>query len=110
MQTRFIRSGVRGDAQLRPAGLAWLIAVLLAGGAFAWGRGVPVAMTLPVTAGIVRLCGTDASEPRCIALAGEIGQAVRCTIYAERPSPCREFDIEHAACNRARQRHGLPPL
>lgn len=82
----------------------------LAGGAFAWGRGVPVDMTLPVTAGIVRLCGTDASEPRCIALAGDIGQAVRCTIYAERPSPCREFDIEHAACNRARQRHGLPPL
>lgn len=35
MQTRFIRSGVRGDAQLRPARLAWLIAVLLAGGAFA---------------------------------------------------------------------------
>ena len=49
-------------------------------------------------------------DGRCVALRGSIGQQVRCTIYAERPSPCREFDIEHAACNRARQRHGLPPL
>ena len=82
----------------------------LAGGAFAWGQGVPLALTVPVTASIVRLCGTDSVEPRCVALAGTIGQAVACTIYADRPSPCREFDIEHAACNRARQRHGLPPL
>ncbi|MCE1182524.1 MAG: hypothetical protein LWW81_09515 [Rhodocyclales bacterium] len=27
-----------------------------------------------------------------------------------RPSPCREFDVEHAACNKARQRCGLVPL
>jgi Fe-S-cluster containining protein len=67
-------------------------------------------MTLPVTAGIVRFAAPTPASRACIALAGEIGQAVRCTIYAERPSPCREFDIEHAACNRARQRHGLPPL
>lgn len=67
-------------------------------------------MTVPVTAGIVRMQGTDCAEPRCVALAGVVGGAVGCTIYMERPSPCREFDIEHAACNRARQRHGLPPL
>lgn len=84
--------------------------VELAGGAFAWGEGVPLAMTVPVTANIVRMAGTDAAEPRCVALAGEIGQAVECTIYAARPSPCREFDTEHAACNRARQRCGLVPL
>lgn len=82
----------------------------LAGGAFAWGPGVLPAMTVPVTANIVRMAGTDASPPRCIALAGEIGVAVNCTIYDGRPSPCREFDTEHAACNRARQRCGLPPL
>lgn len=82
----------------------------LAGGAFAWGEGVPKVMTMPVTASIVRLCGTDSAEPRCVALVGEIGQSVGCTIYDSRPSPCREFDTEHAACNRARQRHGLPPL
>lgn len=82
----------------------------LAGGSFAWGVGVPVAMTVPVTPAIVRMKGTDDPEPRCIALAGEIGKTVACTIYAERPSPCREFDTEHAACARARQRCGLNPL
>lgn len=84
--------------------------VELAGGAFSWEEGVPLAMTVPVTVNIVRMAGTDAAEPRCVALAGEIGQAVECTIYAARPSPCREFDTEHDACNRARQRCGLPPL
>ncbi|UCV16539.1 YkgJ family cysteine cluster protein [Quatrionicoccus australiensis] len=82
----------------------------LAGGAFAWGEGVPLAMTLPVTPNIVRMRGTDDAPPRCIALAGQVGEAVNCTIYDGRPSPCREFDIEHAACNRARQRCGLPAI
>jgi len=82
----------------------------LAGGAFAWGEGVPLALTVPVTANLVRMTGTDTAAPCCVALAGTIGEAVACTIYDGRPSPCREFDTEHAACNRARQRHGLPPL
>lgn len=84
--------------------------VELAGGAFAWGEGVPVALTVPVTPQLVRLQGTDANPPRCIALQGEIGRAVACSIYAGRPSPCREFDIEHDACERARRRFGLPSL
>lgn len=82
----------------------------LAGGAFAWGAGVPLALTVPVNARIVRLRGTDATAPRCAALVGEIGHSVKCGIYEVRPSPCREFDTEHAACKQARQRHGLPPL
>ena len=82
----------------------------LAGGAFAWGQGVPVEMTVPVTPAIVSLCGTDANPPRCVALSGEVGVEVQCTIYGARPSPCREFDTEHAACNKARQRCGLAPL
>ncbi|UCV29787.1 YkgJ family cysteine cluster protein [Ferribacterium limneticum] len=84
--------------------------VELAGGRFAWGQGVPVEMTVPVTPTIVRLCGTDAASPRCIALNGEVGKNVGCGIYYSRPSPCREFDTEHAACTKARQRFGLPPL
>lgn len=79
----------------------------LAGGAFAWGDGVPVALTVPVTAQLVRMRGTDASPPRCVALAGEIGVAVTCSIYDSRPSPCREFDVEHEACARARRRCGV---
>ncbi len=82
----------------------------LAGGAFAWGQGVLPALTVPVTTVIVRMSGSDATEPRCIALAGEVGKAVACTIYDTRPSPCREFDTTDDACARARRRHGLPPL
>ena len=65
-----------------------------------------------------RLCmrGTWAAEPHCIALEGTIGDAVRCTIYEARPSPCRELrmsweDGTHSPqCDKARLRHGLPPL
>ena len=63
-----------------------------------------------LTPAMVRRKGTDDSQPRCIALAGEVGVQVGCTIYDVRPSPCREFDVEHAACNKARQRCGLVPL
>jgi len=78
--------------------------------------GVPVALTVPLTATLVRLRGTDAAPPRCVALEGEIGQQVRCTIYERRPGPCRDFapyaplGIGDDACDRARRRHGLPAL
>jgi Fe-S-cluster containining protein len=80
------------------------------------GRGVPPALTVPVLPELLRMRGTDAAPPRCSALAGVIGQRVRCTIYAERPSPCRDFapyaplGLGEDACDRARARHGLPPL
>jgi Fe-S-cluster containining protein len=60
--------------------------------------------------------GTDAAPPRCVALEGEIGQAVACAIYLRRPSPCRDFapyaalGMGEDACDRARARHGLRPL
>ena len=77
---------------------------------------VPVALTVPVTATLVRMRGTDDGPPRCIALEGEIGGAVRCTIYVQRPGPCRDFapyagvGIGDDACDAARRRYGLPPL
>ncbi|MDR1889381.1 MAG: YkgJ family cysteine cluster protein [Zoogloeaceae bacterium] len=83
--------------------------VELAGGVYAWASGVPVNMTVPVTAAMVRMRGTDDFPPRCVALAGEVGQSVSCRIYASRPSPCREFYPAHAACDRARWRHGMLP-
>lgn len=88
----------------------------LAGGAFAWFGGVPVDMTLPLTPALVRMRGTDGVDgpPRCVALAGTIGggaeHSVHCTIYPQRPGPCREFEAGSAACNRARRRYGLSPL
>ena len=33
--------------------------------------------------------GTNNNPPRCVALAGEVGKQVACTIYGQRPSPCR---------------------
>lgn len=60
--------------------------------------------------------GTEQGRGRCIALRGEIGAAVRCNIYASRPSPCREFEPWQADgspapdCERARAFFGLPPL
>jgi uncharacterized protein len=78
--------------------------------------GVPDALAVGVTETTLRMCGTDAAQPRCIALEGEIGVAVHCRIYAARPSPCRDFapyanlGISEDACDRARRKHGLPPL
>jgi len=71
-----------------------------------------------------RLCmrGTNQKNPRCVALVGQIGAAVSCAIYQNRPSPCREFGIqyndEHISassedierCNRARAVWGLYPI
>ena len=78
--------------------------------------GVPAAMAIALTPKLMRMKGTDEAAPRCIALTGEVGQQVGCSIYADRPSPCHEFNpwaalgIVDDACDRARQRHGLPPL
>jgi len=66
--------------------------------------------------------GTNQKKPYCAALEGKIGESVRCAIYANRPSPCREFGVvmENGAvrlnaenlkrCNRARATWGLAPL
>ncbi len=62
------------------------------------------------------MIGTDRKSPRCISLAGEIGNAVQCTIYDKRSSPCREFEAswengeQNTDCDAARARFGLPPL
>ncbi len=52
---------------------------------------VPRALVNPVGAAFC-MKGTDVFPPRCIALEGELGQVVRCTIYADRPQVCREFN------------------
>ena len=60
--------------------------------------------------------GTDALPVRCAALRGEVGGATTCTIYAARPSPCRELAAAwengqpSPQCDRARALHGLAPL
>jgi Fe-S-cluster containining protein len=47
-------------------------------------------------------------EQRCVALEGEIGDAVACTIYKLRPRGCKTVEAGDAECLRARRLHGLP--
>lgn len=54
--------------------------------------------------------GQRAGGVRCVALAGEIGREVGCTIYPQRPSPCHELQPGEERCLRARAAHGLPAL
>ena len=60
--------------------------------------------------------GSFGEKPRCVALKGEIGKEVACSIYDLRSSVCREFPvaweqgIPNERCDRARVAHGLEPL
>jgi Fe-S-cluster containining protein len=80
------------------------------------GGATPAGLTVKVTEHRVAMAGTDRRPPRCVALEGQIGEAVHCSIYAQRPSPCREFKPSWAdgtrseRCDKARAAHGLPPL
>lgn len=62
------------------------------------------------------MLGTVEKKPRCKALYGEVGTQVACSVYENRPSPCRDFkasfsDGQHnPRCDEARARHGLRPL
>jgi Fe-S-cluster containining protein len=86
------------------------------------GGTIPPELTEDLTPVLSCMKGTNRPQPRCAALIGEIGQAVRCAIYEGRPSPCREFGVDWTAeglrftpedlarCNQARAAWGLPPL
>lgn len=77
---------------------------------------VPAALTEKLPPHRLCMIGTNAAAPRCTALGGEVGVAVACRIYAQRPSPCREFKPQgedgedNPDCSCARARFGLPPL
>lgn len=59
---------------------------------------------------------SDAAARRCIGLQGTIGEAAHCSIYAQRPSVCREVQPSwetgtvSAQCDKARLAHGMPVL
>ena len=74
------------------------------------GGRVPVSLADEINDSICRMRGTDYARPRCAALTGTVGEKAACGIYEWRPSPCREFAAGSEACNRVRQRHGLPAL
>lgn len=80
------------------------------------GGATPAELTTKVSPHHVAMRGTCGESPRCLALEGEIGKRVACRIYAQRPSPCREFEpswaggVRSERCDAARAAHGLPPL
>lgn len=56
------------------------------------------------------MAGSNGPSPHCRALQGEVGHRVSCSVYGQRPSPCRELQVGDARCSDARHRHGLPAL
>jgi Fe-S-cluster containining protein len=54
------------------------------------------------------LSGMRCNGVRCMALDGKIGEATRCTIYADRPQVCRDCQPGDEECHMARAHHGLP--
>ena len=79
-------------------------------------EGVPVGLTEKLTPHLRVMRGTDRRPPRCVALLGEIGSAVRCSIHPRRSSVCREFvpswedGTHNPRCDQARAAWGLRPL
>jgi len=70
--------------------------------------GVPSHLVVPVSPFRVCMQGTEKNPPRCVALSGEIGEQVYCSIYQQRSSTCRNFEAGSEACIKARARHGVP--
>jgi Fe-S-cluster containining protein len=77
---------------------------------------VPVHLTEKLSDFRRIMIGTNAPNPRCIALSGTIGEEVYCQIYEARSSVCREFkiswdqNIHNPRCDAARLFWGLSPM
>lgn len=77
---------------------------------------VPEAYTEQVTPFLCAMRGTNSNSPHCAGLQGAVGASVSCSIYENRPSPCREFHqsweggIHNETCDRARRMWGLAPI
>ena len=82
----------------------------------ALGGCTPAALTERLDPHRAVMRGTYAPPLRCTALFGEIGRDASCSIYAVRPTPCRELAPAWESgepspqCDRARIAHGLAPL
>jgi Fe-S-cluster containining protein len=64
---------------------------------------VPEDMIEQVSPHIACMRGTHAREPRCAAHIGAVGISSGCSIYENRPSPCREVAVGDEKCLRARE-------
>lgn len=77
---------------------------------------VPSEMVTKITPFFACMQGTEAGNGRCVALTGVIGKEIGCSIYKNRPSPCREFPVwlpdgtPNEACQSLRKQLGIDPL
>src|SRR4051812_38534109 len=78
--------------------------------------GVPAELQCGVSSEQSIMQGTQNHPLRCTALEGVVGESARCTIYENRPSPCRRFQPSYQngkrnpRCDHARMQKGLKPL
>ncbi len=79
---------------------------------FYWAEGddapggtVPAHLTQAISPNLRCMSGTQAKPARCVALTGEIGQRVGCSIYAQRSSTCQELMPGDDKCLKARAHH-----
>ena len=73
-------------------------------------RGLPVLELISDPENPVDMLGTkiNAQGARvCVALSGRLGKQVACTIYADRPALCRQFEAGSRECLAARRAVGL---
>jgi Fe-S-cluster containining protein len=77
---------------------------------------VPKDLTEKINTNERIMLGTNQPKIRCIALSGQIGKSVGCTIYENRPTCCRKFAASYENgsrnpnCDLARKSKGLKPL
>jgi uncharacterized protein len=80
------------------------------------GGSVPIDLTVLLDDATRCMQGTETTNPRCIALHGQVGTNVSCSIYLCRPSCCRNFlqswknEAGNTLCDRARAVFGLQPF
>ncbi|MGG2397440.1 YkgJ family cysteine cluster protein [Pseudomonas sp. SH1-B] len=80
------------------------------------GGTVPDEQVVQINPHYVAMRGTESKPARCTQLLGDVGCGVRCTMYEQRSSSCREFEaswangVHNPRCDDARKAHGLPPL
>jgi Fe-S-cluster containining protein len=78
---------------------------------------VPVTKTVDLDSNLRCMKGTEVKHhPKCVSLSGRIGKNAHCSMYENRPTPCRSFTasfedgIRNERCDEARAAHGLRPL
>ena len=79
---------------------------------FYWAEGenLPEHMVEPLTSVYSCMSGTNQPQPRCIALEGEVGKHVSCSVYEHRSSSCKEVQAGDTQCLKARKAAGLIPM